>query len=149
MDGWPWKLTRGDVKKNLEEVRGLAEHELTDGTVAKIRFLLDAQYNEEQIALGIRLLGDAPFSTLDVEQAHGSLAVIRRYHQGFALASFVYRSYLHMVRHFFCEGPSSGRAASSSSGGLTSCRNRRNRRRRLAAYSTSSCSSVSSRTACP
>ena len=88
----------------MEEVRGLAEHELTDGIVAKIRFLLDAQYNEEQIALGIRLLGDAPFSTLDVEQAHGSLAVIRRYHQGFALASFVYRSYLHMVRHFFCEG---------------------------------------------
>lgn len=41
------------------------------------------------------------WSTLDVEQAHGSCAVIHKYHRLYTIAQLSQRSFLHQARHLF------------------------------------------------
>ncbi len=50
-------------------------------------------------------MGEAPWTTLDCEQPHGSLAIQHRYHRGLSAEVLALRANLHMCRALFSTPP--------------------------------------------
>ena len=98
--GLPWSLCVGDISLNLQ----CLEDEGYDGddpTVLKILELMRLGYNRQRLAEGISLLRDIPWSTVTVEQAHGSMAAIHRLHPTFSSGVLAHRTMVHQCRNFF------------------------------------------------
>lgn len=75
----PWSLSRGDLRQNLEQLRseGGDEH---DPFTLQMWLLLKAGFPVQQLVRTLELLRDVAWTTLTVEQQHGSLASLRRLH---------------------------------------------------------------------
>ena len=92
MQALPWSLAIGDIEENLEGL--LQEADVHDLTAHKILQLLRLGWNRQQIKDAIMLFRDVHWSTLGVEQAHGSAAVMHRHHT-FSTDMLAARSFLH------------------------------------------------------
>ena len=75
--GYRWNLAQGDIAANLEALSE-SSTAATDTTTAQIKSLLGLGYNRAALADAVALLREVPWSTLGVEQAHGSVACIRK-----------------------------------------------------------------------
>ena len=98
----PWSLAIGDIEENLEGL--LQEADVHDLTAHKILQLLRLGWNRQQIKDAIMLFRDVHWSTLGVEQAHGSAAVMHRHHT-FSTDMLAARSFLHQCRHLAANTP--------------------------------------------
>ena len=94
--GYPWTLCRGDIKQNLFFLT--LEDEPEDPTAAKIQQLMAHGYNVDLLAEGVQRVGDVHWSTVGVEQAHGSAATIHRFHPDYEVQTLVVMYILHIMR---------------------------------------------------
>eukprot|EP00971_Amphidinium_carterae_P273035 5419067-Amphidinium_carterae.1 len=100
LDEYPLSLIHGSVQVNLKGL-GEATEKPHDVFAAKLWALIRIGYDTKRLAEFLTLLQNLPFSTLTVEQAHGSSAVIHRYHPSLGLDRHLQRSFLHQVRFVF------------------------------------------------
>ena len=98
----PWSLTQGSPLERLQELEVLEEMP-TEVNAQKMWKLLKAGYSKKKLEAILTLAKHAPFSTIAVEQAHGSSATVRKYHQNMDINAHLQRSFLHQCRHLFSE----------------------------------------------
>lgn len=94
---YPWRLAKGNIMENLEEL-SRTPGPFSDPTTRKIRRLLQKGFSSRHLAEGLSLLLDLSWSTLGVEQGHGSAAAIRRLHTQFTVTTIAARATLHQLR---------------------------------------------------
>ena len=99
----PWCLCVGDVVSNVKALCAM-DPELLDLATKSLRFLYVsgmATFCEMESAL--HLLGEAPWTIMDSEQGHGSLAVQHRVHRFVSAEVLAIRAYIHMARPLFSQ----------------------------------------------
>ena len=96
----PWSLALGSIEDNLA---GLEEEDeaLADMTAFKVRELCKLR---SQLVDALGLLREVHWSSISVEQAHGSSAVMHRRHT-YAAEMLCARSFLHQCRHLWHPAP--------------------------------------------
>ena len=97
----PWSLIRGaSIAANL---RVLLEegYEGPDGFTQQLLSLLRVGYDIDRAADGLSLLLDAPWTSVSVEQAHGSMGTLHRQHPEVGGDLLAHRSMLHQCRALF------------------------------------------------
>jgi hypothetical protein len=99
---YPWKLLVGDASGNLDEL-ARSEEPIRDSCTRKIRLPFSAGYNKEKLVEAISLLGEVPWSSVPVEQARASVAVLHRFHPGYSEEMLATRATLHQCRHLFVD----------------------------------------------
>ena len=97
---WPWKLLLGDLNANLTELAGL-DTAPAEPFAQKLWLLLKAGHSRAPLLEVLQLAQDVPFSTINVEQAHGSSATIQRFHPTLDMDVHMQRAYLHQCRRLF------------------------------------------------
>ena len=93
----PWSLAVGDIDQNMAKLAA-SEEEPGDATARKIRLLLKAKYNTQQLRQGIEMFRDCSWSSVVVEQSHGSASTIKKQHSEHARDMLMQRSMIHMMR---------------------------------------------------
>jgi hypothetical protein len=101
---FPWKLAVGSISANLDALAA-SEEPIRDSCAHKIRRLLHMGYNRDKLHAAVALLREIPWSSVPVEQAHASAAVLHRFHPEYALGVLATRATLHQCRHFWLEPP--------------------------------------------
>jgi hypothetical protein len=96
----PWCLVVGDVSLNLQRLEDEG-YDGDDPTVLKIVELMHLGYNRQRLVEGVSLLRDVPWSTVTVEQAHGSMAAIHRLHPTMSSEVLAHRTMVHQCRNLF------------------------------------------------
>ena len=77
------------------------EGDISNLVAWKIRQLLQAGFRKDKIECGLTLMREIPWSTLPVEQAHGSTASTHKFHPMMGSEMIARRSMLHMARALF------------------------------------------------
>ena len=77
----PWRLVRGNIKENLENLA--AGDEPTEPASSNLWNLMQLRCPIELLVRIVKLVGEAPWTSLPAEQQHGSLAALRRCHKGY------------------------------------------------------------------
>ena len=91
----PWSLARGDLDQNLETLA--AAEKPAERIAQQIWLLLKVGYNRVQLRQLLRLLGEVPWTNLIVEQQHGSLAALRRFHPEYGQETLCCRATLKLL----------------------------------------------------
>ena len=99
---YPRKLVDGDILVNWDALAACGDAP-EDGLTEKAHRLLKVGYNRERLADALGLLRDVPWSTMSVEQAHGSMACIHRSHPLLPRPVLPHRTMVHQVRALFQE----------------------------------------------
>ena len=99
---YPWKLVVGDIAQNLLVLAALPGPPPEDNA-QKLWTLLQAGHSHGPLIQALTLVRDVPFSTINVEQAHGSSATVQRFHPTLDLDMHMQRAFLHQSRHLFTE----------------------------------------------
>lgn len=99
-EDYPWRLAQGDILANLQELCA-TDYSGTDSATRQIKALLAAGFDRHRLADALGLLRDVPWTTVTVEQAHGSMAVLHKYHQTLTKAVLAHRTMLHQCRALF------------------------------------------------
>ena len=86
----PWRITRGNIDDNLIELA--EQEEPQDVVMMKMWRFLKMKLNRKAIKTGIELMKSIPWSTVGVEQGHGSTAVIHRFRKCYEDNSLMGRS---------------------------------------------------------
>ena len=97
---YPWSLCIGDISTNLD-ILAVDTSEISDTCTFKIRALLKMGFNRVKLEQAIDVMREAPFSSIPVEQGHGSCAVMHRFHPLYTGHQLATRSMLHQARHLF------------------------------------------------
>lgn len=100
LSDYPWRLAVGDIQKNLD-LLAASEEPIPDSCAHKVRLLLRAGFNRTRLEEGVALLREVPWSSVPVEQAHASAAVLHRFHPGYSEDLLSTRATLHQCRHLF------------------------------------------------
>lgn len=100
VESYPWKLGIGNISSNLPSLEASAET-IPDTFASSVRVLLRSGFNRKQIQDVIELKAEAPWSTTAVEQAHGSLAVVHKFHRLYGADQLAKRAMVHQARHYF------------------------------------------------
>ena len=101
--GYPWCLTDGDVDENLTMLH-VADKPL-DPTARKIQALVKLGYPRATLVKGVMLLREVHWTTVVVEQGHGSVATVHKLHREFGPDMVVARSFLHMLKPLIFASP--------------------------------------------
>jgi hypothetical protein len=101
---YPWRLAVGDVAENLARLAA-TEEPIRDSCTHKVRLLLRMGYNRDRLVAAVSLFREIPWSSVHVEQAHASAAVLHKYHPEYSVAMLATRATLHHGRHFFLQPP--------------------------------------------
>jgi len=113
LNRFPWKLAVGSVPDNLEALAA-TEEPIRDSCAHKLRVLLRMGFNRAKLIAAVTLLQEVPWSSVPVEQAHASAAVIHRFHPEYGVDVLATRATLHQCRHFFLEPPEVSKEARES-----------------------------------
>lgn len=97
---WPWRLVSGggDLRQSLEALEQTAEP-VGEAFTDKVRCLLKLGYSPVKVAEAVNLLKDVSWSTIGVEQAHGSCGIMHKFHPLYTGGQLAQRSFLHQCRH--------------------------------------------------
>ena len=98
----PFALVIGDVDANLEKLLKY-DGAISDATTWKIRELLKLGYPRRLLKQGLQLIRNVNFSTVAVEQAHGSAATVHRFHPSVGGHTLSLRAFVHMIRFHFLD----------------------------------------------
>ena len=97
----PWSLCAGNLDQNVVRLAQMPSEGL-ECTVAQLQRLLQCGgATHYEVRATLFLMSQTPWTTMDVEQAHGSLAVCHRFHPDLSASHLAMRSYLHMSRACF------------------------------------------------
>ena len=99
---YPWSLAMGSADSRLSELEALLEAPI-EGTACKMWKLLKAGYPRGRLSQVIDMIRQLPFTSLAVEQAHASSAMIKKFHPGLDIDLHLQRTFLHQCRHLFGE----------------------------------------------
>jgi hypothetical protein len=105
----PWSLLRGDLDANLDEL-GESTDDIYDEATLKLRDLVRLGYNRGRLKDALFLMQGVPWSSISVEQAHGSCAVLHRLHPLYGPDMICKRGLIHQCRHLFQTSPEEKRA---------------------------------------
>ena len=94
----PWLLAHGDQDTELESLVS-GKTVTVDDCSWKIKHLMEVGYDKDKLKQGLNLLLDVSWSTLSVEQAHGSAAVLHRFHPQYGCPFLASRTLVHQCRH--------------------------------------------------
>eukprot|EP00974_Lingulodinium_polyedra_P024829 2401071-Lingulodinium_polyedra.AAC.1 len=97
----PWALVQGDAWENLLKLKDQASG--LDDTCLKLQRLLQLGYPRVALEQAVKLMGEVPWTTMVVEQGHGSMAAIRRQHHYYGKEMLCQRAFIHMLRPLFHE----------------------------------------------
>lgn len=75
----PWSLATGDIEENLRLLANGPRPR--EETAQKVYDLLDVGVDIQEVAAGLRLLLDTPWSSESVEQGHAATSRVLRYHK--------------------------------------------------------------------
>ena len=101
---YPWRLALGDVDENLQ-ILAATGGPIRDSLTHKLRILLQMGYNKARLVSAVTLLREVPWSSVPVEQAHASAAVLHRFHPQYSTGMLATRATLHQARHLFQQPP--------------------------------------------
>ena len=93
---YPWALAIGDIESNLARLEG--ESQVSEPVTLKIQTLARQGFNRAALVDGISLLRECHWSTISVEQGHGSAAAMHRVHKRYGLDMLMARSFLNMAK---------------------------------------------------
>ena len=91
----PWSLAHGDHNAGLEALTS-ENIQTVDDCSWKIKQLLEVGYDKQKIRSGLNMLLEVSWSSLAVEQAHGSAAVLHRYHPQYGCPFLASRTLVHI-----------------------------------------------------
>lgn len=100
----PWRLARGDLEENIKALAA-QEEEPPEETAATIWRLAKLGFNRKDLVDGLKLLGQTRWSSMTVEQPHGSTAAIHKQHGGYATETLSRRAFVHMLRALLPSSP--------------------------------------------
>ena len=100
MESYPWKLALCEPSTAAQTL-SQEEKEPEDLATSKLWRLLKAGLPAVELQQVCKLLKAVPWSSILVEQAHGSAAVLQKFHPGLGLDQHLQRAYLHQCRHLF------------------------------------------------
>ena len=101
----PWAWCRGDLLANAKQIARLPAEGL-DEVTHKLRMCLRLGLSTiSEVATSLHLLGQVPWTTLAVEQAHGSIACMHRFHPDMSAEHLALRSFLNTARSLFDVSP--------------------------------------------
>lgn len=93
----PWALARGDVRQNLESLREEVDMP-SEAMTQQLWLLLQSDFPVQLLIRTVQLLQDVGWTTLPVEQQHGSVASLRRLHPEYGTATLTARALVLMLR---------------------------------------------------
>lgn len=93
----PLSLCRGDVEKNVEQLQR-GEVPVTCAHLQRMKTLLDTGTPVEAVVAALKLLTDAPMSTMLTEEAHASAALVMRSHGQYTEKALRVKALLHSLR---------------------------------------------------
>lgn len=99
-DDFPWRLAFGDIQDNLEKLHS-EPYQGHDRATQQIKQLLQIGFPRSQLGDLVALLREVPWTTVTVEQAHGSMAVLHRQHPGLGRKALAHRTMIHQCRALF------------------------------------------------
>ena len=106
VESLPWSLCAApNVEEALLKLPLLPPAEQWHPMTKRLVLLVQRKWPMHEIVALIRLLALCHWSTLAVEQAHGSWAVMRKYHPSCCWTTLVVRAFCHVVRPLFRESP--------------------------------------------
>jgi hypothetical protein len=98
---FPWRLARGDIRSNLEELSRSNPEGLDRGCGLKIKRLIERGFPMKMLVLAVSLFLDLVWGTRATENGHGSCAVIHRAHPFLSAFQLSVQSMLHQCRALF------------------------------------------------
>lgn len=107
----PWSLCAGDLRANVRSLKHLCADNLDPATKSLQFIVKSGAATEDELVAALFIMGEAPWTTMDSEQSHGSLAIQHRYHRDLSAEVLCLRGYLHMCRAFFSPPPEEVAAA--------------------------------------
>ena len=93
----PWSLARGDVRENLEAL-ALENDPPIDPVSWQLWILMRANFSVVQLVKTLKLIADVPWTTMTVEQQHGTMAALRRHHPEYSAETLCARSMVLQLR---------------------------------------------------
>ena len=96
----PWRWCIGTHRENLQELQA-ADSQCSHPFSQQLRDYLQMGGSVDTALAVLSLLQQCSFSTMGVEQQHGSYATMKRHHPGYGLQSLAARGYLHSCRALF------------------------------------------------
>ncbi len=111
---YPWSLAIGNIEANLSRL--MQEENVQEPTALKVQALAAQGFNRAALVDGLMLLRDCHWSTVSVEQGHGSAAALHKHHKAYGHDMLMARSFLHMTKPLLASDDSlgvGGRAASA------------------------------------
>ena len=99
--GYPWRLCRGDIKHNLEELRRNALPANADSTTKKIKAMLELSWPVDELIGAVKLFSEVGWTSKAVEDMHGSIAVVHRLHKDLDGSTLALRAFVHACRALF------------------------------------------------
>ena len=90
----PWSLCQGDLAQNL---KALGERDVPppDPVSSKLWQMVRSDFSEASLVRTLELMRDISWSTLPVEQQHGSMASLHRHHPEYTTETLVARTLVH------------------------------------------------------
>ena len=101
--GMPWKYVHGDLEHNARLIKQLsvADAAPDEATSRLRRLMVNGVQTPVEIAQALFLLGEVPWTTLDCEQSHGSIALMHRWHRDLGPEHLSIRAFIHSARAKF------------------------------------------------
>ena len=96
----PWKWTQGDAAKNVLMLQEASE-EWSHPVSQQLQTYLQMGGDGAKVQDLLSLMKECSFSTIGVEQQHGSYAALHRLHPEYGLKTLSTRGYLHSCRGLF------------------------------------------------
>ena len=93
---YPWRLCRGDIDANLDELAEL-DSAPDEPCTQHIYELLQEDHPRPQLVEAVQLLGQCPWSSMPAEQQHASVALLHRNHQEYEMPQLICRALLHQA----------------------------------------------------
>ena len=93
----PWRLARGDVKTNLDDLE--AGECPTEPTAAKIWHLLRLGWNRSSLEVAVGLFLQISWGVGPCEQQHASASLAARFHPDIGPGTMQVRGLIHTMRH--------------------------------------------------
>ena len=87
LESLPWCLTQGDPEEQLDRLSALDKDSLQDSCSVQLRALIDLGSGREELCRALRLMSQASWTTMGVEQQHGSCAALHKKHPGYGPCS--------------------------------------------------------------
>ena len=99
----PWSFAAMEPMQGVQALLTSDDSQLDAVSMQLRNLVTQGLATQVELASCLTLLSQCSWSTLDVEQSHGSLAVMHRYHGDAGAEHLSIRSYIHMCRSIFTQ----------------------------------------------